>query len=354
MGRRRLPGSRRATSIIAGVLVVLLTAGSVLAFNYDWLRAQYQQLTALDYQGAGTAEVTVRIESGDDGLVIARKLFDAGVVRDADSFYRLMLQRNPVFYPGSFVLRLQMSNESALSVITNQSNVLSNRVVIPEGHRARQIFEEISKATGIEVAALKVAASDLAAYGIPEQAPTIEGYLFPATYNFDLNASAEEIIRIMVNRTIQALIDAGVEKENWHEVLTLASIVEREAQEDADFYKVSRVFANRIEKGMPFEMDSTSNYSYDGSDTSGMTLEQKLLYGYDTYLVRGLPPGPISSPGELAIDATVNPVAGDWLFFVTINLATGETKFSNTLAEHESWVVFLRKWESENPNWYDE
>jgi UPF0755 protein len=355
MGRRSLSTKqRRKTTLIAGALIILLTGGTAVALSYDWLRTQYQSLTALDFAGPGAGEAIVRIESGEDGFAIATKLFEAGVIRDVDSFYRLLLDRNPVFYPGSFKLRLEMSNAAALEIISNPANALSYRVTIPEGYRAFQIFEELSKSTGIDVSQFQSAAQDLAAYGIPEEAPTIEGYLFPATYDFDLEASASEIIGIMVARMEQALADAGVAKENWHRVLTLASITEREAKEDPDFYKVARVFANRIEIGMPLETDPTISYSYDGTDMSEKSRQEQLDYGYNTYLISGLPPGPISSPGELAIDATLNPVAGDWLFFVTINLATGETKFSRTIAEHESWVVFLRQWERENPDWYDE
>jgi UPF0755 protein len=105
---------------------------------------------------------------------------------------------------------------------------------------------------------------------------------------------------------------------------------------------------------MRLETDPTITYSYSGKDMSKVSREKQIEHGYNTYLLPGLPPGPIASPGSLAIDATLNPVAGDWLFVVTINLASGETKFSRTLAEHESWVVFLRAWERENPNWYDD
>ena len=355
MGRRvTATTSRRRTTLIVGVLVALLAGGSLFALSYDWLRAQYQSLTSLDFPGPGEGEAVVRIESGEDGLVIAKKLFDAGVVRDADSFYRLLLDRNPVFYPGSFSLRLQMSNAGAFEIITNPDNALSYPVTIPEGFRAFQIYEELSKATGIAISEFQSAAEDLSSFGIPEEAPTIEGYLFPATYNFDLEATAQEIIGIMVSRMEQALSDAGVSKEDWHRVLTLASITQREAKQDADFYKVARVFANRVDVGMPLETDPTITYSYDGTDMSEKSRQEQLDYGYNTYLISGLPPGPISSPGELAIDATLNPADGDWLFFVTINLETGETKFSKTISEHESWVVLLRKWELENPGWYDE
>jgi UPF0755 protein len=335
-------------------VVLALIGGVGVVANFDWLRGQYQKLTALDYQGSGVGEVVVRIESGEDGLAVARKLFEAGVVRDVDSFYRLLLERNPIFYPGSFTLKLQMSNESALAAVTDQANILSFQVTIPEGYRAVQIFNELSRITSIPVEEFWTAAEDLAAFGIPEEAPTIEGYLFPDTYSFDLKATATDIIAIMVKRMETALSEAGVEKQDWHEVLTLASITQREAKQEPDFYKVSRVFANRIDLNMPLETDPTISYSYDGTDMSEAPRAEQIAYGYNTYLVRGLPPGPISSPGELAIDATLNPVAGEWIFFVTINLATGETKFSKTLAEHESWIPLLRQWELDNPGWYDD
>lgn len=355
LGRRSMSlGNSRRRRLLALAIVLTLVSGVTLVANFDWVRAQYQKLTALDFQGPGTGEVVVRIEVGEDGLAIAKKLYEAGVIRDVDSFYRLLLERDPTFYPGSFSLKLQMSNDGALTAITDQANILSFQVTIPEGYRAVLIFGELSRVTGIPVEDFWLAAEDLGAYGIPDEAPTIEGYLFPDTYSFDLNATAEEIISVMVTRMEQALTDAGVSKEDWHRVLTLASITQREAKQESDFYKVARVFANRLEIGMPLETDPTITYSYDGADMSEASREEQIAYGYNTYLIAGLPPGPISSPGELAIDATLNPVAGDWLFFVTINLETGETKFSKTIAEHESWIPLLRQWERDNPGWYDE
>ena len=355
LGRRSVSrGASRSSKLLIGFVVLALVGGVAVVANFDWIRDQYQKLTALDYEGPGVGEVVVRIESGEDGLIVAKKLFEAGVVRDVDSFYRVLLERNPIFYPGSFTLKLQMSNEAALAAVTNQANILSFQVTIPEGYRVVQIFEEVSRVTGIPIENLWTAAEDLAAYGIPEEAPTIEGYLFPDTYSFDLEVTAEEVISIMVERMETALTNAGVANQDWHEVLTLASITQREAKQEPDFYKVARVFANRVAIDMPLETDPTITYSYDGTDMSEASRQEQIDYGYNTYLVRGLPPGPISSPGELAIDATLNPLPGDWLFFVTINLATGETKFSKTLAEHESWIPLLRKWERENPDWYGE
>jgi UPF0755 protein len=355
MARR---SERRKRRLFVTVTVFVLSFGligaSVVALNYDAIRDQYLRFTSLDFEGPGVGEVVVRIEAGEDGLAISEKLLDAGVIRDFDSFYRFLIEKNPVFYPGSFMLKLQMSNASVLEVLTNPANAITYRVTIPEGFRAIQIFEELARVSGISATEFKKAAQNLEGLGIPKEAPTIEGYLFPATYSFDKEANAESIIKTMVTRMKKELTDLEIPENQWHEILTLASIVQREAKLKEDFYKVSRVLANRLEINMRLETDPTITYSYSGKDMSKVSREKQIKHGYNTYLLPGLPPGPIASPGSLAIDATLNPVAGDWLFFVTINLASGETKFSRTLAEHESWVVFLRAWERENPNWYDE
>ncbi|MSZ19680.1 MAG: endolytic transglycosylase MltG [Actinobacteria bacterium] len=353
MNRRSARRSRRLFTTITVLLTLGLIGASAVALNYDALRAQYLKLTTLDFEGPGVGEVVVRIESGEDGLAISQKLVDAGVIRDFDSFYRYLIETNPVFYPGSFTLKLKMSNKAAVEVLSNSSNVMTYKVTLPEGYRAVQIFEELSRVSGIPIGEFELAAKDLKGLGIPDQALTVEGYLFPATYSFDKEASAKDIIMTMVTRMEKELEQFRVPVSQWHELLTLASIVQREAKHEEDFFKVSRVFANRIERDMPLETDPTISYSYSGKDMSEVSKEEQLKHGYNTYLVKGLPPGPIASPGALAIEATLNPAAGDWLFFVTIDLATGETKFSKTLAQHEEYVKLLRKWELENPGWYD-
>lgn len=355
MGRRVLNRRGRLAITISVFLVALFTTiGGVALANYDWIRAQYLKFVTLDFEGPGVGEVIIRIDEGEDGVSVAQKLVDAGVVRDFDSFYRFLIDENPVFYPGSFRLKLEMTNQAALNLITNPANAITYKITIPEGFRAIQIFEEIERVSGISKTEIIAEAENLAEFGIPADAPTIEGYLFPATYSFDTEASARDILQTMVSRMFQELDSQGVAIEDRHEVLTLASIVQREAKLRDDFYKVSRVFANRLAIDMRLETDPTISYSYDGTDMSEKSRKEQLEYGFNTYLVKGLPPGPISSPGSLALDATLNPADGDWLFFVTIDLRSGETKFSRTLAQHEEYVKLLRQWEKENPDWYDE
>jgi UPF0755 protein len=113
------------------------------------------------------------------------------------------------------------------------------------------------------------------------------------------------------------------------------------------------VFQNRLDRNIALQSDPTVKYYYEGSIESFQDGLADNDNPYNTYVYPGLPPGPISSPGAAAIDAAVNPVDGDWLYFVSINLATGETVFSNTLAEHERAAELYRQWLRDNPGWDD-
>jgi len=128
-------------------------------------------------------------------------------------------------------------------------------------------------------------------------------------------------------------------------VLTIASIIQREARIEEDFYKVSRVIQNRLAIPMLLQMDSTAQYGENAQDSAFSTAEQlEAVNGYNTYTRDGLPIGPISGVGDLAITAALNPVDGPWIFFVTVNLETGETVFSETVAQHDRGVAQLRQW----------
>ena len=143
-------------------------------------------------------------------------------------------------------------------------------------------------------------------------------------------------------------------------MLTIASLIQREAGSQAeDFFKVSRVIQNRLDQGMLLQFDSTSHYGY--AWAHGQRLDGGVFSNseelndpnpYNTYVHAGLPIGPIGAAGDLAIDAAVNPVDGAWLYFVAVNLDTGETKFSETLAEHNAAVREMQQWcrATQSPN----
>jgi UPF0755 protein len=316
----------------------------------------------IDYEGSGHGEATVVIKSGDGGQAIAAALAEAGVTRTTEAFYKLLLVQDPqvVFFPGHYQLKQEMSAQAALEALQDPANKIEASVLIKEGWSVDQTIDALVEGTGLAREDYEAAVADPTAYGIAADAPSVEGYLFPARYSFDPGVDATSVINTLIARTFQSLDEAGVAADDRHRVLTIASLIQREAGSNPDdFYKVSRVIHNRIDEGMLLQFDSTSHYGY--AWNHGERLESSVFTSkaeleddnpYNTYRHAGLPIGPIGAAGDLAIDAAMNPVAGDWLFFVTVNLETGETKFTNTNAQHNEAVDELRKWcrETQSPN----
>ncbi len=156
----------------------------------------------------------------------------------------------------------------------------------------------------------------------------------------------------MVDRTRESLSAAGVPDADAERILTIASIIQREGRLE-DFPKVSRVIQNRLDIDMKLQMDSTAQYGY-GSLHEGVVSSSKEALeddnDWNTYVRTGLPATPIASPSDAAIKAAMQPADGPWLYFVTINLATGETLFTQTLAEHEQGIEKWREWCRANPD----
>jgi len=339
------------------ILIVLGGAGGVAAFGWLNYEEQVRELLGwqlpIDYAGPGNGEeVVVSIQSGDIGSDVASSLHDAGVTMTFDAFYDLLLsleeQGEPVsFIPGNYALVKEMSAQSAFDALQNPENKITDRLLIREGTILPNALEIIAETTGIPLADLQTASTDLAFYGLPAEAPSLEGYLFPATYDLDGTETAQGLLKLMVDEMFTRLDAAGVAPEDRHRVLTMASIIQREAGSNPDdFYKVSRVFQNRLDDGWNLESDATVGYGADTLDTVFTTDEDRADASnpYNTYANPGLPIGPIGLPGDLAIDAALNPIEGPWYFFVTINLATGETVFSENIDQHESAVAILREW----------
>lgn len=344
---------RKRVLISLGVVVALLAglaiAGSALWSTYGDRVSQALGWTSNDYAGSGTGEVVVTIRPGDVGETIAATLAEADVVKTADAFYELLLKQDPQvdFHPGSFTLKKQMSAQAALDALRDPANAIQLTVTIPEGESADGAFERLAEVTGITVTEFAAAAKDPTAFGVPKQFPSIEGFLFPATYTFEPDDTAESILQKLVDRMFQALDEHGVSKKEAFTTLTLASIVQREAGSNLDdFPKIARVFLNRLDIGMNLQSDATVAYGTGRTHTVWTTPEERADASnkYNTYANPGLPIGPIGLPGDVAIDAAVNPASGDWLFFMPINLETGETVFSNTAEEHEVAVQQLGEW----------
>lgn len=360
---------RRRGGWIALIVILALLGGAAAGTWWVWTTYEDKIREVLgweepaDYEeGLATGEAFLTIVPGDTGASISPKLYEAGVTKTPEAFYDYLVAEalNPPFVPGVFRLQQQMTSAAALTAILDPANKMENSAQIREGLTVDQTIEILSASLGIPLADFQAALADPGAYSVPVDQEIVaaggqplEGWLFPATYTFDPGVTATQVIQTMVDRAIVSLDAAGVPESERERILTIASIIQREARFEQDFYKVSRVIQNRLDQGMKLQMDSTAQYGYgemhDGTvSTSGEALSDD--NPWNTYVIDGLPVGPIANPGDLAIDAAMNPEDGPWLYFVTVNLDTGETIFTTNYDDHLAAVEQWQQWCSDNPD----
>jgi UPF0755 protein len=342
------------------VLIVLFVLGAAGAgVVYSAFGPQIRHVMgwepAVDYTGTGNGQtVDITILPGQLGSDVANSLAKAGVTKTPAAFYDLLLKQKkaPTLYPGTYKLQKQMSAASALKGISNPADRVVSRVVIPEGFTVAQILARLNKSTGVPLSDLQAEAKNYTQFGLPTGAPSLEGFLFPATYDFNPGTTAKVMLQTMVTRMNQSLTSHGVAAADELKVLTLASIVQKESGTASDFYKVSRVFTNRLASGMPLQSDATVSYGA-GTKTIATTAAQRADASnlYNTYAHAGLPIGPIASPGDTAIDAALHPVAGPWIYFVLVNGYTGETVFSTDLAGQDAGIKQWQAWLKAHPGY---
>jgi len=341
---------RAGVGVVVTVFVLLgsLIGGGVWAWGQygDVVQDLFGTADIADFEGPGSEpEVLITVEPGDIGEVVARKLVDEGVTASFESVYNILLTDSTiVFQPGTYRLQSEMSAAQAIEALRDNANRAEYRFTLPEGIRLTDALDIIAERTSLTREDLDQAVDDPSVYGVNPPEGGLEGYLFPATYTFEWGTTADVVIQRLVDEMVKRLESKGVAPEDFHEVLTIASILEREARIEDDFYKVSRVIANRLApgSGVPkLQMDSTVTYWEETFDTPFTTDAARANPDnpYNTYYYDGLPPGPIALSGDLALDAALNPVEGPWLYFVTWNMATGETIFSTTFADHERFRV---------------
>lgn len=352
-----------AWGVFAIVLAILggLVAGGFYVWNTyeDQIRAVMGWEEPKDFDaGLAEGEASVTIVSGQTGADISQTLFDAGVTKTSDAFYSFLIDSGEdpnVLKPGVYSLQQKMTSEAAFTALLDPANKQEYTAQLREGLTVAQSVPRIAEGIGLPVEEVEAAVKDPAAYGVKAQ--SLEGWLFPATYTFDPDVTATQVIQAMVDRTVTALDDAGVPADQRERILTVASIIEKEARYEDDFYKVSRVIENRLDPSISdtngkLQMDSTAQYPFADRDggTSSRAEELEDDNPWNTYVNPGLPVTPIANPGELAIKAAREPAEGPWQYFVTVNLDTGETVFSATFAEHEKAVAQYQKWCRDNPD----
>ncbi|MCK6065321.1 MULTISPECIES: endolytic transglycosylase MltG [Microbacterium] len=347
---------RRTAGWIAIVLALVggVAAGGLWVWNTyeDGIRSFMGWEEPNDYEpGLAHGETTITIASGDTGGPVSQKLFDAGVTKTPEALYDYMIENSVTFtfQPGVYRLQLQMNAAAVLDTLADPASRMENTAQLREGLTAEQTLTALSEQLEMPLEELQAAAADPSAFGVPSD--SLEGWLFPATYTFDPAATASDVIARLVARTVESLDQAGVPEADRQRVLTIASIVEREGRPN-DFAKVSRVIQNRLDQGMKLQMDSTAQYGYGELHAGSASTSDEAQFDdnpWNTYVIDGLPAGPIANPGDAAIDAAMHPADGPWLFFVTVNLDTGETVFTTTADEHEAARQQWISWCKDNP-----
>jgi UPF0755 protein len=355
------PGWRRARRrrSVSGCLAVLVALAVVVAAVYfgvskgvDALRDQFS--SAEDYPGPGTGRVTFQVHSGDTVSAIGRNLKDAGVVASVDAFIEAAAA-NPdssTIQAGYFPLKKEMASDDVLDILVDPGNLVKATVTVPEGLRVDDIVGILAKETDFARSQFEKILDAPDQLGLPAYANgNPEGYLFPATYDFGPDATPRSMLQSMVQRWRQAAEDADLEAAAAEldytpaELMTIASLVESEGRGE-DMPRIARVIYNRLEgeetNGL-LQIDATVNYAA-GNQLGAVptTDDLQLDSPYNTYRNPGLPPTPIEAPGDDAIQAATHPADGDWFYYVTVNLKTGETKFAETYDEFLTYKDELR------------
>ena len=338
------PKPQRRWILAAAGAAVAVIAGAAIAGVGPFLRD--------DWRGVGAGKVEVKVAKGDTVAKIGRTLVAAGSVRTVKAFIRAAEDEPELgrrIQPGVYAMRERMSALSALKRFFESDARIEMVVRVREARRASSVIASIAEQTGISQSKVEAAVRSATAQ-LPKYANAdIEGFLYPATYRFDRDASARSILAEIVATARARQSAAGIQAPPTtlgltpRQVLTAASIIQAEAY-PRDYAKVARVIYNRLAVGRALQMDSTLNYALGTSKLTFTNAERSNSSPYNTYAHAGLPPGPIGSPSEAAIKAALAPAQGDWFYFVTTNPDTGLTEFAVTDSEFMVLREKFRQW----------
>ncbi|MFC7304582.1 endolytic transglycosylase MltG [Streptomyces monticola] len=226
----------------------------------------------------------------------------------------------------------------AVPLLRDDGNGRPEALLIPEGWRSGQVYSAVDKALGVPEGTAKKAAGTAGLKLPGESGGNPEGYFFPATYPIGGQSTPASVLSYMVDTANKKFgaghvaAGAGRNAVSVYQTVTIASIVQAEAETEQDMGKVARVVYNRLDRGMPLQMDSTINYALNRSTLDTKNTDTKINSPYNTYEKTGLPPTPIANPGDDAMKAALNPTPGDWLYFVTVK--PGDTRFSADYEQH--------------------
>jgi UPF0755 protein len=337
-----MASKRRRTLAIVVVLFALLAGGAAALVSVVWSKIHQP------YQGYESGEQYVDIPQGASTGEIRKRLIEARVVQD-DLTFRAALWwsgRSRSLKAGEYRFDRPITSLAVVEKIAN-GEVYTQRLTFPEGLTIREMAA-IYESHGFGKAREFVAAASDATlvHDLDPQAKDLEGYLFPETYPLPRVVPAGRVIQLMVDRfrtTYQDVVQGRSDSLTTRQIVTLASLVEKETAQAEERPIVSAVYRNRIKKGMGMQADPTVVYAlvkagrYDGNIKRA---DLEFDSPYNTYKYPGLPPGPIASPGRAALQAALTPSDVPYLYFVSRN--DGTHVFAETLTEHNANV---NKWQ---------
>ena len=344
MSARRPPRRRvRRGRVLVVVLVLGVLLGGCAAAVTSLLRGP----------ALAGGPVTVVIPEGLGAGGVADLLEEQGVIRSASVFkvQARLDDRSSKIRPGTYEFEPGASFDEILTALTTvPEQAPTFTVTIPEGLTVDQTLQRIADAEGSPFTLRQlrkglgaVALPSWVPGALPEGAEPFEGVLFPSTYDFLRDAAAPDVLAKLVEQTEMVMERVGVPKEQRYEILTTASLIEREARVRDEQPVIASVINNRIEQGMRLQIDATVIYAKGETVNRVLTSDLQIQSPWNTYVVDGLPPTPISGAGESAISAAANPDDTDFLFYVVSDRQTGEHAFAETLEEHNSNVARYRE-----------
>jgi UPF0755 protein len=355
-GRRAERDSRGRSRGCVPMLVVLVVVLVAAWLGGSWGLGKVRSALgdSPDYPGPGSGVVTVQVRQGETAAAIGRELKAKDVVKSVEAFTDAAAadDRSRNIQVGYYQLKRQMKASDALAVLIDPENLVQARLTVPEGYRVKDVVKAIAAKTDITADQVRAALKDTKALGLPAAAHgVVEGYLFPATYAVVPGETAQQLLKQMVAKTVTVMQQLDVSAKSKalgltpEQVMTVASILEYEGSRDQDYPKIARAIYNRLDKGMALQSDATVAYANNLDGTVWTTqAERDNPSPYNTYVHTGLPPSPIGSPGEKTIEAALNPADGPWLYWLVVNLRTGETRFNETYEGHLKDREVLRKY----------
>jgi UPF0755 protein len=339
---------RRRRNRLAPIVAILLILGLVVV-SYQIVHSVSKRFATPDYSGSGEGFTRVKVSPGDGASDVAATMLKAGVVKSSRAFIKAAQAsgRASAIQAGVYRVPLRCSGEVAVTAILDPANRLVSQVTIPEGYTQKQVLALLASKTRLPLAQLQAAAAKISNLGLPDglNPKTAEGFLYPSTYDFDPDQSADEVVQQLTGqfgseyRKLGFAAAAKAQGLTPYQALIIASLVESEAKFADDRSKVARVILNRMAKGTPIGIDAANRYgvAQTGKDPNSVTYTENSPYNVRTHL--GLPPTPVSNPGEASLQAAVRPAPGNWLYYVVAD-AAGHHVFT---ASENVWAAAVAK-----------